>query len=52
MSIKQPNWNDYTDRKNYVDLFYNKKFNELTEEKQEFCKTMYLCEEYSCGLDG
>ena len=53
MSLKQPNWNDKKDRALYDELFYGKtKYEDLTKEQQEFCKTMYHFEEYVCGLDG
>lgn len=52
MSLERPNWNDMADRDLYDKLFYHKIDRELTEQEEEFCKTMYHFEEYSCGLDG
>ena len=53
MSLESPNWYDYNDRKLYDELFYTRKENKiLTEQEEEFCKTMYHYEEFACGLDG
>ena len=53
MSLDKPNWNNTQDRALYNELFYgNKNYEELTEEEEEFCKTMYHMEEFACGLDG
>ena len=53
MSLKNPNWNNTQDRAMYNELFYgNKNYEELTEEEEDFCKTMYIFEEYACHLDG
>lgn len=51
MTLEKPNWNDQIDRKTYYQLFYQKS-EPLTEQEEEFCKTMYHFEEYACGLDG
>ena len=52
MSLERPNWYDMQDRLLYDKLFYHKLDRELTEQEEEFCKTMYHMEEYACGLDG
>ena len=53
MSLKNPNWNDYSDRQLYNRLFYyNNNGKPLTEQEEEFCKTMYHFEEFASGLDG
>lgn len=49
---KVPNWYDRTHRDLYNKLFYQEVGRPLTEEENEFCKTMYHFEEYACGLDG
>lgn len=51
MTLERPNWNSIQDRKLYNELFYIKT-EPLTEQEEEFCKTMYHFEEYACGLDG
>jgi len=53
MSLKNPNWNDYSDRQLFDKLFYQNNDNKpLTEQEEEFCKTMYHFEEFASGLDG
>lgn len=52
MSIEKPNWADRADRELYFKLFYSKQDKPLTDVEKEFCKTMYIMEEYACGLDG
>ena len=50
MSLEHPNWN--TDYQLYDYLFYrNKDGQPLTEQEEEFVKTMYHFEEYASGLD-
>ena len=54
MSLEHPSYCNSEDRQLYDKLFYNNKskLENLTEEEQDFCKTMYHFEEYVCGLDG
>lgn len=53
MSLERPNWNNMADRALYDKLFYSDNDGKpLTEQEEEFCKTMYHFEEYACGLDG
>ncbi len=52
MSLKNPNWNDSSDRALYNRLFYYSNGEELTPDEENFVKTMYHYEEYACGLDG
>lgn len=54
MSLEHPSYCNSEDRQLYDKLFYNNKskLENLTEEEQDFCKTMYHFEEYACGLDG
>ena len=51
MSLENPQW-VFDDIQLYNKLFYQKSYEELTEQEKEFCKTMYHMEEYACGLDG
>ena len=51
MSLEHPSWT-WNDFQLYKELFYSNIGRELTEEEEEFCKTMYHLEEYACGLDG
>ena len=48
MSTEKPELNT----KLYNELFYRTPWNNLTEEEKEFCKDMYIMEEYAVGLDG
>lgn len=48
MSLEKPNWNCYRDRQLYDELFYHRT-KPLTEQEEEFCKTMYHFEEYATG---
>ena len=50
MTLKKPNWNDRVDRQLYYDLFY-RKTEQLTEQEEEFCKTMYYYEKYACDSE-
>lgn len=50
MSLEKPNWNNYQDQLLYDELFYHRGDRELTEQEEEFVKTMYHFEEYACGL--
>lgn len=52
MSLENPNWNNMEDRMLYKKLFYHDNWEKLTEQEQDFCKTMYHFEEYVSGLDG
>lgn len=52
MSLENPNWHDFEDRKLYNELFYRSDKKTLTEEEERFCTTMYHYEEYASGLDG
>lgn len=52
MSLERPNWNDPQDRDLYDKLFYHKVDRKLTEQEENFCKTMYHMEEHACRLDG
>lgn len=53
MSLEYPNYYNSKDRELFEFLFYrNKDGNPLTEQEQEFCKTMYHQEEFNAGLDG
>ena len=49
---KTPSWYNRTHRDLYDKLFYQDIGRPLTEEENEFCKTMYHFEEFACGLDG
>ena len=49
---KVANWYNSQHRELYDRLFYGRLERELTEEENEFCKTMYHMEEVACGLDG
>ena len=51
MSLEKPNWYSLEDRKLYDELFHHQT-KPLTEQEEEFCKTMYHFEEFVCGLDG
>jgi len=51
MSLKSPNYYSSKDTKLYNELM-SKKYEDLTEEEQDFCKSYYHQEEYACGLDG
>lgn len=51
MSLEHPRW-DNDDRRLYDQLFYHKMDRPLTEQEEQFCKTMYHFEEYASGLDG
>ena len=51
MSLDKPDWHDVKDRELYEQLFYHQT-ELLTEQEEEFCKTMYHLEEFACGLDG
>ena len=53
MSLESPNYNNSEDRALYDKLFYhNNDGKPLTEQEEEFCKSMYHMEEVACGLDG
>ena len=49
---KVANWYNWQHRELYNKLFYQSIDRPLTEEEEEFCKTMYHFEEFACGLDG
>lgn len=53
MSLESPNYYNSDDRALYDKLFYhNNDGKPLTEQEEEFCKSMYHMEEVACGLDG
>ena len=52
MSLKNPSWTDKQDKKLYDELFYNSDYSTLSDDEQDFCKTMYHLEEFATGLDG
>ncbi len=52
MSLKNPNWFDWSDRELYEKLFYATVNREPTKLEKDFCTTMYHYEEYANGLDG
>ena len=52
MSLKSPDWYNSADRELYNRLFYNNNGKKLTQDEENFVKTMYHYEEYACGLDG
>lgn len=53
MSLEHPDYRDRQDRILYEKLFYhNNNGVPLTEQENEFCKTMYHMEEYASGLGG
>lgn len=52
MSLEKPNWGDIGDRELYKKLYYGKMDRELTEQEEQFCRDMYIMEEFAVGLDG
>ena len=52
MTLEKSQWSR-EDRELYNELFYGyTPYHKLSEKEQEFCKIMYIMEEYAYGLDG
>ena len=52
MSLLNPDWSDYNDRKLYDELFYCRERKILTPEEENFVTKMYHIEEQVSNLDG